>query len=446
MIFISRTLSIFSLFLLLFTVIKSPRGIWGGVIWLPKLWAGAWAPWLALAAGASAVLGWVSGDLGAVLTGVLAAVLGVRHTVIVTRPYHNFREAFGEGWEARIPPEMKARLQARRYQLIQPTAPAVPGTRNIVLGKTGDNEEVLLGDLWTPPEGVTRSGLALIYLHGGLWQALDKDFLTQPLFRRLAGEGHVILDVAYSLTPTASLERMLGDVKQAILWMKAHAGEYGVNPDRIVLMGVSGGAHLALLAAYAPQHPAFQRVQPQADMRVRAVVAMSAVTDMRRFFMEYGQTNPKQPESSSQIADDLRPYVHDQTWFDRFITRQRLFPAYRHANLPGGALLLVYLMGGTPKDVPDAYRMASPLVYAGKHCPPTLQICAGEDFVINPGHGRRLHAALQEAGATSVYVEIPETVHGFDQYFGVSRRIAPAVQAATQDVERFLTLMCGDAD
>jgi hypothetical protein len=40
-----------------------------------------------------------------------------------------------------------------------------------------------------------------------------------------------------------------------------------------------------------------------------------------------------------------------------------------------------------------------------------------------------------------VYIEIPETVHGFDQYFGVSRRVAPAAQSATYDIERFLAVM-----
>jgi acetyl esterase/lipase len=283
--------------------------------------------------------------------------------------------------------------------------------------------------------------LAIIYLHGGAWQAIDKDFLTQPLFRRLASQGHVIMDVAYSLTPAADLNRMLGDVKQAIVWMKAHAQQYQIIPDRVTLMGVSGGAHLALLAAYAPGHPAFQRVAPQSDMSVRAVISMFGITDLCAFFQEYGQSTRRQPEYSSQITDDLRPRVYDKTWLDQFITRRRLFPAYRHANMPGGALLLVYLLGGTLREVPEVYRLASPLVHAGKHCPPTLQIMAGQDFLINTAHGRRLHQALQEVGATSVYIEIPDTVHGFDQYLGVSRRVAPAAQSATYDIERFLALI-----
>lgn len=438
---LSRALSYFSLFLLLFTLLKSPSGILGGAIWLPKLWASAWAPFLALAGGVGAILGWAFRDTSVILVGVLSVALGVRHTIIVTRSYNNFTQAFGDDWQNRITPELRARLSSKRYRFIQPASPAVPGTRNVNLGKSGTTDEPLLCDIWTPPTGTARTGLAIIYLHGGAWQAMDKDFLTQPLFRRLASQGHVIMDVAYSLTPGADLNRMLGDVKQAIVWMKSHAAEYEIDPNRIVLMGVSGGAHLALLAAYAPDHPAFQSVFPMADMSVRAVISMFGITDLSSFFQEYGQSTRKQPEYSSQITDDLLPRVHDKTWLDRFMTRHRIFPSYRHANMPGGALLLVYLLGGTQKEIPEVYRLASPITHVGKHCPPTLQIFDEQDFIISPSHGRRLHQALQKVGATSVYIEIPDTVHSFDQYFGVSRRVAPAAQSVTYDIERFLALM-----
>ena len=40
----------------------------------------------------------------------------------------------------------------------------------------------LLCDLWQPPEGVRPSGLALIYLRGGAWHWMEKDFGTRPFF------------------------------------------------------------------------------------------------------------------------------------------------------------------------------------------------------------------------------------------------------------------------
>lgn len=413
----------------------------GGLIWLPKLWSSAWAPFLALSGVLGALLGWVSKDYYSVLAGLLGAVLGIRHTIIVTRPHDGFTKAFGNNWMDRIPSDLQERLYSKRYRFIQPAPTVVPGHRNVNLGKSGHTDESLLCDIWEPSQGVPHTGEAVIYLHGGLWQALDKDFLTQPLFCRLAAQGHVIMDVAYSLAPGANLDCMLGDVKQAIVWMKMHAQEYEINPDRIVLMGVSGGAHLALLAAYTPDYPAFQLGSPSHDMSVRAVVSMFGVTDLSAFFTEYGRSNPKQPEYSNQITDDLRPRIFDRTLLDKLMTRTRAFPAYRHANMPGGALLLVYLLGGTLNEIPDVYRQASPIAHVGSHCPPTLQVFDQYDFVVDASHGRRLHHALLEAGVTSIYMEFPDTVHGFDQYIGVSRRVAPAAQSATYYIERFLALM-----
>ena len=206
-------------------------------------------------------------------------------------------------------------------------------------------------------------------------------------------------------------------------------------------MGGSGGAHLALMAAYAPAHPAFQQFAPGVDISVCAVISLFGVTDMAAFFEEYGRTTKKQPEFSSQISPDMLPRIHDRTWMDRFMTSSRAFPAYRYGNMPGGALLLVGLMGGTLKEIPEKYLQASPLSHVGSHCPPTLQIFDDNDFIIDASHGRRLHQTLCEKGVTSVYIEDPQTVHGFDQNFEFSRRISPSAQAATFEIERFLTLL-----
>ena len=102
---------------------------------------------------------------------------------------------------------------------------------------------------------------------------------------------------------------------------------------------------------------------------------------------------------------------------------------------------MVYLMGGTLRELPDAYRLNSPITHVSPGCPPTLLVYGEDDFVVDVSHGRNLRRALQRSGAPCVYIELPYTVHGFDQYFGVSRRIAPAAQSAAYDIDRFLALM-----
>ncbi len=109
----------------------------------------------------------------------------------------------------------------------------------------------------------------------------------------------MILDVAYPLAPQANLELMLTSVGQAIEWMKEQAKQFRVNPERIVLMGVSGGAHLALMAAYAPAHPAFQHAQ--GNISIRAVISLFGVTDMAAFL----KSMEKQPKSNLGSAARL---------------------------------------------------------------------------------------------------------------------------------------------
>ncbi len=435
---LARYLAFVSAFFGVFAIIHPPKGRAGGMLWIPKLWAGAWAPFLAIGGALGAMIGLARGDVVSTLGGGFGAFAGIRHTVRVTKRKNDpFEIAFGRDWEQRIPPDQWTRL-SRPYELIQPSKRFGLYQKDINIGVASP----LYCDVWLPPSNVHRSRLGVIHLHGSWWQAVDKDFLIRPLFQRLVNQGHVVMDVAYSLAPAANIYTMMDDVKQSITWMKEHAVQLNLDPERIVLMGGSvGGGQLALLAAYTPNFPEFQPKNIKADTSVRAVISMYGVTDMAAYFDEYGRVNPGQPEYSSQITQDMLPRVHDKTWMDRMMTRSRAFPAYRYSNMPGGPALLIDLLGGTLKEIPHVYELFSPITHAGTHSPPTMQIFGEDDFAIDVSHGRRLHRILQAAKIPSVYIEIPDTVHAFDQYFGVSRRIAPAAQMATNDIEQFLALM-----
>ena len=81
---------------------------------------------------------------------------------------------------------------------------------------------------------------------------------------------------------------MLAGVKQAIGWLKRHSTELHIDPAKIVMMGASGGGHLALLAAYTPNQPAFQAQAMGEDTSVCGVISLYGVTDLEAFFHEYG--------------------------------------------------------------------------------------------------------------------------------------------------------------
>jgi acetyl esterase/lipase len=127
------------------------------------------------------------------------------------------------------------------------TSPEPIWERDIPFWTIPGTERHLLCDLWRPSDG-SVSDLAIIFIHGGGWTAMDKDMGTRSFFNHLTAQGYTVMDVAYRLCPEVDIYSMIGDVKRAVAWMKDNASRYGVNPQKVILVGSSVGGHLALLA------------------------------------------------------------------------------------------------------------------------------------------------------------------------------------------------------
>ncbi len=295
--------------------------------------------------------------------------------------------------------------------------PITPCQRDIPLGLHVETGESILADLWSPPDTVEASGLGLIYLHGSGWHYADKDFGTRHFFRHLASQGHVILDVAYTLAPRADLFGMVGDVKRAIHWMKRQAQDIGVHPDRVVLAGGSAGGHLALLAAYTPNHSRLDPADIRGDTSVRGVISYYGPADLRQQYDRFMEL----------------PGLSGKHRFERkFMTF--LENRFEFEVLPVHDLLPSFLRG-TPLDAPDIYDLASPCEHVNEQCPPTLLLQGTHDFSGVTPQVHHLHEALMKVGCSSFLMEFPDTEHGFDLY---KPNWSPAAQAATFITERFL--------
>lgn len=99
------------------------------------------------------------------------------------------------------------------------------------------------------PQAATQ-GLrpAIVIIHGGGWNAGSKnDPVYQNLMQHYAKQGYVALSVGYRLTREAPMPACIEDVKCAVRWLKAHAADYGVDPNRIGCYGHSAGGHLSLM-------------------------------------------------------------------------------------------------------------------------------------------------------------------------------------------------------
>jgi acetyl esterase/lipase len=405
-----------------------PAGGWTAVmLWLPKLLADAWSPWLAIAGGLGTLIGVRRKDARTAAAGLFATIVAARHAAQVSAPHNGFELAFGPDWMSRLAPELETRLRPTRYMPRPPDTPPVSWRPDVVIGNHPETGEALVGDVWEPADEARRTGLATIYLHGGAWHEGDKDRGTRPLFHYLAGQGHLILDLAYTLAPKAGLHSMVADVRRGVAWMKTNSSQYGVDPARIVLMGGSAGGHLALLAAYTAHDPEFQTQDVTVDTAVCGVVSYYGPPDLETLQEHLSKRYRQLPGEAS---------------LDQLIIRLKLLQRAPFA-VPGGQAvdasgLLPDLLGGRPEEMPEPYHLGSPIYHVGPHCPPTLLLQGAHDFTGIAPDVRRLYRALRATDVPCVYVEFPATEHAFDLF---SPNSSPSAQAALYDTERFLALM-----
>jgi acetyl esterase/lipase len=259
-------------------------------MWGLKVYVSALSPVLVLIGLITAIVGLATGSTFISLLGIFVVFIFSFHLISVTRPPDastSFENAFGVQWENNIKPEQKAGFLPSRTTLQLPV-PVVPNPRleqNIAFATIPGTDRQLLCDVWQPPEGVSPSGVAFIYLHGSAFYFLDKDYGTRLFLSHLAAQGHVIMDVFYRLAPETDLMGMVQDVKRAIVWMKEHASTYCIYPARIVVGGGSAGGHLALLAAYTSSNPQFTPGELAGKgISVCSVISLYGTNDLKALY------------------------------------------------------------------------------------------------------------------------------------------------------------------
>ena len=118
----------------------------------------------------------------------------------------------------------------------------------------------------------------LVHAHGGAWAFGSKGggrFARVPL-----SEGVAFASVGYRLSGTATYPKPVRDVVGAMAWVREHADEVGVDPERVGLTGESAGGHLASLVAAAADVPALRPSgTPASAARASCVVSVSGVYD-----------------------------------------------------------------------------------------------------------------------------------------------------------------------
>jgi acetyl esterase/lipase len=340
-----------------------------------------WRGRLGLAAYAAAAAGLVS------IHRTAGRAAGVLEEALVEGLGADYRNHIGEPFR----PRPDARLT--RHQLWQPdmrTRKRYRTDRDISYGDAGVRNYL---DVWKRADLAPDAKAPVLFqVHGGAWTMGRKEGQAEPLMAHLAERGWVCVTANYRLSPRATWPDHIVDVKKALAWTKAAVGQYGGDPDFVVITGGSAGGHLSSLAALTPDVTDFQPGFEDADTSVAAAVPFYGVYD----FVNRDGTGRADMEG--------------------FLTK-RVFKSE--------------LAGDRAR-----WEQASTVSHVGPHAPPFFVLHGTNDSLVPVEQARSFVDALRKKSAQPVvYAELPGAQHAFDM-FPSERAIA-----AAQAVERFLAVI-----
>jgi len=165
------------------------------------------------------------------------------------------------------------------------------------------------------PRGVGPFPL-IVELHGGAWCRGDRTndtLLNEPL----AKSGVVVAALDFRMPPDAGYPASMADINYAIRWFKTRATELGSRPDMVGALGISSGAHQAMLNAMRPRDPRYAAIPlpagaPAVDAAVRCVVLCWPVIDpLSRY--HYAKKLKAGGKPYPDVVDQVLP-CHDQYW------------------------------------------------------------------------------------------------------------------------------------
>jgi acetyl esterase/lipase len=225
-------------------------------------------------------------------------------------------------------------------------------------------------DVYQPE--ITGTFPMIMQVYGGSWQAgrpTDQEWFS----RYFAQRGYVVAAIDYRHAPEWKWPEQIVDVRTAMYWISQDGAKFGGNPSRVVLVGRSAGAQLAMRLAYQ-----------EGPSSIRGVVNYYGPVDLAE-----GWRHPPTPDPA-----DVRG-------------------------------ILEAFIGGTPDQKPEHYRHAAPITWVSEASAPTLSFYGSRDHIVEARFGRMLDASLRKAGATSVLLELPWSEHSFDAVpNGIGRQIA----------------------
>jgi acetyl esterase/lipase len=285
------------------------------------------------------------------------------------------------------------------------------------------------------PKDVTKATPVLIYIHGGGWGMGDYQCDDAPkdvnsvaqsqnstiqnsgsigeqvavdsayqVFKKVLNNGITFVSIDYRLSSEAAFPAQIFDVKGSIRYLRAHAKEYGIDPDKIAVAGNSAGGHLALELATTYD---IKELEGEVGGNLDFSSTVMAVVDY------YGPTDllTMAPEMDTALQSPAEAAeTHDS-------------PQSAESKLLGfseegqGIAVLREIRDKNQMDSPywekvELAMMASPINYITSDDPPMFIVHGGSDVVVPIQQSLRLRDALNHAGVENIFMSYSRAPHG----------------------------------
>jgi acetyl esterase/lipase len=203
-------------------------------------------------------------------------------------------------------------------------------------------------DVYRPRDARTPRPV-VVFFYGGRWDSGARD-LYPFVGEALTARGAVVIVPDYRLYPSVVFPAFVEDAALAVRWARENAARWNGDPDRILLVGHSAGAHLALLLALDERYLRDAGVPQSA---IRGAVGIAG------------------PYDFLPLDEDLRPIF------------------------------------GPPEQWPDT----QPIRFVDGDEPPILLLSAGADRVVDGHNAPNLAARIREMGGRVQHIEYPRLGH-----------------------------------
>lgn len=237
----------------------------------------------------------------------------------------------------------------------------------------GTTNHFQMVDLFLPKQRVDDKPVpVVVFIHGGGWSGGDRTGYDTAAAQLAASGKYAAASVGYRLSGQAKWPQQIYDCKAAIRWIRGHAKELNIDPDKIGATGASAGGHLVTLLGVTGGVKELEGdlgENTAESSRVTCVVNVCGPTDLAAPLMEGDAAKKDDPAVSG-------------------------------------------LLGGKISDKLAEAKAASPLTYVTSQAVPIMTVHGTEDTRVNFNHAERLDAALKAAGATSLLIPMVKAGHG----------------------------------